>query len=238
MDQGPRARPATRGPCRWTDRAATRAARRCACNQTAATAASFLSRSPGEIPAAGPVQQNRIPSRPNSRRRGGAKAFVGMLSIVRQQSPATWSCCRVPGGEWVRQSRRPTQISADPSTRLFPLSGWTEVGLRLVRRRLRDRRSPDSHTKLRRPKALTASIEVDAAAPGAGFRARSSERTYGVALERHLHVERRRWETDAEGTPIDPRPGVTLIRYPGGIYSDFYHWRDGIGPFRQASWSS
>lgn len=24
--------------------------------------------------------------------------------------------------------------------------------------------------------------------------------------------------------------GVRLIRYPGGVYSDFYHWKDGIGP--------
>jgi len=24
--------------------------------------------------------------------------------------------------------------------------------------------------------------------------------------------------------------GITLIRYPGGIYSDYYHWKDGIGP--------
>lgn len=24
--------------------------------------------------------------------------------------------------------------------------------------------------------------------------------------------------------------GVRLIRYPGGVYSDFYHWKDGVGP--------
>jgi len=27
--------------------------------------------------------------------------------------------------------------------------------------------------------------------------------------------------------------GVSLIRYPGGLYADFYHWRDGIGPYDQ-----
>jgi alpha-N-arabinofuranosidase len=27
--------------------------------------------------------------------------------------------------------------------------------------------------------------------------------------------------------------GVSLIRFPGGHYSDFYHWRDGIGPFEK-----
>ena len=24
--------------------------------------------------------------------------------------------------------------------------------------------------------------------------------------------------------------GLRLLRYPGGVYSDFYHWRDGVGP--------
>jgi alpha-N-arabinofuranosidase len=24
--------------------------------------------------------------------------------------------------------------------------------------------------------------------------------------------------------------GVSLIRYPGGVYSDYYHWKDGVGP--------
>lgn len=26
------------------------------------------------------------------------------------------------------------------------------------------------------------------------------------------------------------RQGVTVVRFPGGILSDFYHWRDGVGP--------
>jgi alpha-N-arabinofuranosidase len=25
--------------------------------------------------------------------------------------------------------------------------------------------------------------------------------------------------------------GTTLLRYPGGMYADFYHWQDGIGPY-------
>jgi alpha-N-arabinofuranosidase len=25
--------------------------------------------------------------------------------------------------------------------------------------------------------------------------------------------------------------GITLFRYPGGMYADFYHWRDGVGPY-------
>ena len=35
---------------------------------------------------------------------------------------------------------------------------------------------------------------------------------------------------DPEITRLTRDLGVTLIRYPGGIYSDYYHWKDGIGP--------
>lgn len=45
--------------------------------------------------------------------------------------------------------------------------------------------------------------------------------------------------SESEGR-IDPRLteltrdlGVTVIRYPGGYLSDFYHWRDGVGPLDQ-----
>ena len=26
---------------------------------------------------------------------------------------------------------------------------------------------------------------------------------------------------------------ISLIRYPGGVYSDAYHWKDGIGPYEK-----
>jgi len=31
--------------------------------------------------------------------------------------------------------------------------------------------------------------------------------------------------------------GATVMRYPGGTLSDFYHWRDGIGPINKRKWT-
>lgn len=38
---------------------------------------------------------------------------------------------------------------------------------------------------------------------------------------------------DPEMLRLTREMGVTLIRYPGGLYSDFYRWRQGIGPRSQ-----
>src|SRR5690349_1019510 len=27
--------------------------------------------------------------------------------------------------------------------------------------------------------------------------------------------------------------GITMLRYPGGCFADWYHWRDGVGPSEQ-----
>jgi alpha-N-arabinofuranosidase len=78
--------------------------------------------------------------------------------------------------------------------------------------------------------AQEAALTIDAAQV-----LRSIPRTlYGTNIE---------WINDGNGiwdaSQNRPRPeilaparelGVSLIRYPGGIFSDYYHWRDGIGP--------
>lgn len=38
---------------------------------------------------------------------------------------------------------------------------------------------------------------------------------------------------DPEMVRLTRDMGVRLIRYPGGVYSDAYHWRDGVGPRKQ-----
>ena len=35
---------------------------------------------------------------------------------------------------------------------------------------------------------------------------------------------------DAELVRLTGDTGISLLRYPGGVFADFYHWRDGIGP--------
>jgi alpha-N-arabinofuranosidase len=47
------------------------------------------------------------------------------------------------------------------------------------------------------------------------------------ALDLWLEKEKR---PDPKITALAKDLGVSLIRYPGGLFSDFYHWKSGIGP--------
>lgn len=47
------------------------------------------------------------------------------------------------------------------------------------------------------------------------------------ALDLWLPKEKR---PDPKLTQLTKDLGVTVIRYPGGMFSDFYHWRTGVGP--------
>jgi alpha-N-arabinofuranosidase len=35
---------------------------------------------------------------------------------------------------------------------------------------------------------------------------------------------------DADLVRLSQEVGLSLLRFPGGVFSDFYHWRDGVGP--------
>ncbi|MCP5157672.1 MAG: hypothetical protein H6983_26095 [Ectothiorhodospiraceae bacterium] len=78
-------------------------------------------------------------------------------------------------------------------------------------------------------RGASATINVDASAVG-----RVIPRTlYGANLE-WIWNANGLW--DPERGAIDPRGlsltrdlGVSQLRFPGGIFADFYHWRDGIG---------
>jgi len=37
---------------------------------------------------------------------------------------------------------------------------------------------------------------------------------------------------DTELVRLSQESGVSLLRFPGGVFSDFYHWRDGVGPLQ------
>lgn len=38
---------------------------------------------------------------------------------------------------------------------------------------------------------------------------------------------------DPDAVQLSRKLGPTLIRFPGGVFSDYYHWRDGLGPQSQ-----
>ena len=77
---------------------------------------------------------------------------------------------------------------------------------------------------------LAATISVDAASVG-----RRIPRTlYGMNIE-WIWNGNGLWNpqtrsADADLVALTRDLGVTLLRFPGGIFSDFYHWKDGVGP--------
>ena len=77
---------------------------------------------------------------------------------------------------------------------------------------------------------LKATVEVDA---GTVLR-RIPRSVYGANVEWRWNAtymwREERQAADPTGLKLTRDMGVSLIRYPGGIYSDFYNWKDGIGP--------
>ena len=77
---------------------------------------------------------------------------------------------------------------------------------------------------------LSAAIEVDAT-----HIVRQIPRSlYGTNIEWRWNAtelwQEKEHRLDPQLVKLTRDMGVTLIRYPGGIYSDFYHWKDGVGP--------
>lgn len=76
-------------------------------------------------------------------------------------------------------------------------------------------------------KPLTASIRVDVSKTG-----RTIPKTlFGTNLEWAFNANElwdgRRPREDV--VAMTKQSGISLIRFPGGVFSDYYHWRDGIG---------
>ncbi|MDT0593752.1 hypothetical protein [Glaciecola petra] len=83
------------------------------------------------------------------------------------------------------------------------------------------------------PQTLQASIDVD----GADIKHDIPSALYGGNIEWRWNAtslwQEDKQRVDPEITRLSKNMGLQLIRYPGGIYSDFYNWRDGIGPYNK-----
>jgi alpha-N-arabinofuranosidase len=176
---------------------------------------------------------------------GGATAVLGMLNFVRQQPSNLITVTQASGvAGWVRQSQV-YDVPNDPTVQLVITcfvtgtsgSAWfddvsvvpyREVGGTAPSEDVANaRQTPSSNSAT----ALKATVEVDA-----GTVIRQIPRTlYGTNVEWIWNgnllwlEESRRAHPDLER--LTQELGVSLIRYPGGHYSDFYHWREGIGPY-------
>jgi alpha-N-arabinofuranosidase len=167
---------------------------------------------------------------------GNTQGILGMMSLVRgapQGGPDMLFQAGSNGADWV-QHRKIYNVPDDPSVQLVLIcmsngksgASWFD-DLSVVPVSGAGSKS-DSNTDPLTP--LKATISVDASKA-----VRTIPRTlYGTNIEwrwngLNLWREKER-RLDPKLTGLTKDLGVTLIRYPGGLFSDFYHWRTGIGP--------
>jgi alpha-N-arabinofuranosidase len=163
------------------------------------------------------------------RAEGGAVPILGVLSLVDGAGRSFESI--TPGVEsngWNRRSLR-YRVPEDPATEIVIVcmvngrsgSAWFDgVSLRLL------------DEAPARPEGApgAAAIRVDA-----GEVLREIPQTlFGTNVEWRWNANELwdpdRQRPDPEILRLTREMGVTLIRFPGGVYSDSYHWRDGVGP--------
>jgi alpha-N-arabinofuranosidase len=165
---------------------------------------------------------------------GEARATVGLIAIVGGKF-SLFMLNQVAGSADWRQESRDYEVPDDPQGKYY-LAIWVDgrsgsawfddlaVGL------------PGAPAAVAAPLVpaagiLKAQVDVDATEV-----VRTIPRTlYGANVEWRWNATYMWREETQSPDPVGKRltreMGVALIRYPGGVYSDFYNWRDGIGPF-------
>jgi len=162
------------------------------------------------------------------RAEGGATAVLAVLSLVNGKPTNLVGDARPSGAAaWVRHGK-PYTVPDDPSVQLLLIcsvdgqsgAAWFD-----------DVSVMYGESKARRDEApLTATIMVDA-----NHITRQIPRTlFGANVEwiwngNFAWLERER-RPDPALLSFVKEMGISVIRYPGGYYSDFYHWKDGVGP--------
>lgn len=166
---------------------------------------------------------------------GGASAVVGLFVVARDGRPLAGLSLEEPGsGNALQPHEEVLAVPDDPdaaqlilfcsvsgvagAARFDDIVLATQVPARM------DRVMVDAGPP------LPATIDVDAA-------------TVVRKIPRTLYGTNTEWTWNAQGL-WDPErkalqpdlvrlardEGLSLVRFPGGTFSDFYHWRDGIGP--------
>lgn len=166
---------------------------------------------------------------------GGATAGLGMLTIT-GSGPKDLQMV-TQQGDW--ESRSATyKVPDDPAAQLVVIclaggqsgSAWCDdvsvtTGAGGAASQAMATQSPSG--------TQTASISVDA-----GRVIRAIPRTlYGANIEwiwnANMAFDEGARRVNPEVVRLARDLGVTLIRYPGGVFSDFYHWKNGVGPAAQ-----
>ncbi len=172
---------------------------------------------------------------------GGATAALGMLNFVQGRGSNLITVTQPSGGsQWTRISQT-YNVPDDSSVQLIVTcivqgksgAAWFD-DVSVVP--LSERRSGGRDVIPSTPSSsavLKANVEIDARSV-----IRQIPRTlYGTNVEwiwngNLLWLEESR-RPNPDMVRLTEELGVSLIRFPGGHYSDFYHWRDGIGAFEK-----
>ncbi|MCG8428770.1 MAG: hypothetical protein MI754_15555 [Chromatiales bacterium] len=164
--------------------------------------------------------------------RGGAVALIGVMTLVNgKTSPFEWISHASNSGEWVHKSM-PYTIPTDPSTKLYLsliVSGKTgSVSFDDIRIISKSTEATDQGST--GTDQLHATITIDADS----ITRQIPDAIFGANIEWPWNAtglwDEKKNRVDKKAEQLTKALGIKLIRFPGGIDADFYHWRDGIGP--------
>ena len=169
---------------------------------------------------------------------GDTQAILGLMALVRgapQGKPDMLFQNADASGEWVQQ-KKVFKVPNDASVQLVLIcmsngrsgtSWFDDVSVTPLQA------SPAQTGSVRSKQAdttpLTAKIRVE------GTILREIPRTlYGTNIEWRWNAlnlwQPKLRQPDPKLTELTRNLGVSVLRYPGGMFSDFYHWKTGIGP--------
>jgi alpha-N-arabinofuranosidase len=172
----------------------------------------------------------------------GATAALGLLSIVRGKPTGFAYVSQGAGGPaWAERSQA-YEVPDDPSVQLVLTcyvagtggAAWfDDVSLALADEGPSPAPNPPVRDPRGPPPPRKATVDVDASRV-----LRQIPRTLFGANVEWIWNGNLLWDDVArrpnpEVERLTRDLGVSLLRYPGGLYSDFYHWRDGVGPLER-----
>ena len=167
---------------------------------------------------------------------GDATAVLGMLSVVGGQHEGLVTAKQTSGGSgWVRK-KAVYDVPDDPSVQLVLIcfvegasgAAWFD-DVSVVPSAAESPGARDTASQT----ALKASVEVD----GTTVIRHIPRTLYGTNVEWRWNANSLWLEYSHQPHPeivrLTRELNISLIRYPGGVYSDAYHWKDGIGPYEK-----
>ena len=159
----------------------------------------------------------------------GATAIVGVHAFAKNREVAGIEITQGDSGGELRAQTRTLDVPADAEQLIvFAIVGGTSGTAYFDSIALANGGPAGSARSA--PAAASATITID---PSASLR-RIPATIFGTNVE-WINDGQGLWSASRKG--LDPdvvqwarELGPTLIRFPGGVFSDAYHWRDGVGP--------